>query len=351
VDFAIIGGGFTGLAAAAWLRRIAPRRSVAVFEAGSIGAGSSGRTGGIALGETAAGDLPGLGDVLAGYAKILRTLKVNCELSLGGAYELARRAGLAESPISWADSGNLRVAKEIPGGSVNPGKVVSGLARAAQRLGARIFEHVRVEDIAHGESVRLLARGAEVLARGALVATNALSLELSGLAGRAQPKFTLAVATEPLTARQLAAVGLASRKPFYTVDLPYLWGRLMASNRVIFGSGLVHLKDWMELETLDIAKGELAELLASLIRRARGLHPALRHVNFSHRWGGPMLIGEDWTPVFARHPGSERVLVLGAYSGHGVALSVFLGCWAAEALLGWRDVPPWSAAPGDRKIG
>jgi len=351
VDFAIIGGGFTGLAAAAWLRRLAPRSSVAVFEAGSIGAGSSGHTGGIALGETAAGDLGGLGDVLAGYSAILRTLKVNCDLSLDGAYELARRPGLAEAPISWTDSGNLRVAKEIPGGSVNPGKVVSGLARAAQRLGAQIFENARVEEIAPGEGLRLLVRGAEVRARGALVATNALSLDLSGLAGRAQPKFTLAVATEPLTARQLAAVGLASRKPFYTVDLPYLWGRLTASNRLIFGSGLVHLKDWRELETLDIAIGEPAELLASLIRRVRGLHPALRSVSFSHRWGGPMLIGQDWTPVFARHPRSERVLVLGAYSGHGVALSVYLGCWAAEALLGRRDVPHWNPAPGDRKIG
>src|SRR5271155_1748872 len=67
LDFAVIGGGFTGLAAAAWLRKIAPEKSVAVFEAGYIGAGASGRTGGMALAESAAGDLPGLGDVLAGF--------------------------------------------------------------------------------------------------------------------------------------------------------------------------------------------------------------------------------------------------------------------------------------------
>src|SRR5208282_729219 len=350
VDFAIVGGGFSGLAAAAWLRRLAPHKSVAVFEAGSIGAASSGHTGGIALGETSAGDLPGLGDVLAGFSKILRTLNVNCELSLGGAYELARRPGLAESPISWSDSGNLRVAKEIPGGSVNPGKLVSGLAREAERLGARIFEDARVEDIAPGDTLRLRVPGAEVLARGALVATNALSLELSGLAGRAQPKFTLAVATQPLTVRQLQAVGLASRKPFYTVDLPYLWGRLLPSNRVIFGSGLVHLEDWGELEMMDIAKGEPAELLALLMRRVRGLHPGLRRVNFAHQWGGPMLIGENWIPVFARHPRSAHLLVLGAYSGHGVALSVYLGCWAAEALLGQRGLPHWNQAPGGGKV-
>jgi glycine/D-amino acid oxidase-like deaminating enzyme len=70
VDFAIVGAGFTGLAAAAWLRRLAPEKSVAVFEADRIGAGASGRTGGMVLAETAAGDLPGLGDVLAGFKKI-----------------------------------------------------------------------------------------------------------------------------------------------------------------------------------------------------------------------------------------------------------------------------------------
>jgi FAD dependent oxidoreductase len=54
VNFAIVGGGFTGLAAAAWLRRLAPEKSVAVFEADRIGAGASGRTGGMALAESAA---------------------------------------------------------------------------------------------------------------------------------------------------------------------------------------------------------------------------------------------------------------------------------------------------------
>src|SRR5580700_4586035 len=75
VDIAIIGAGFTGLAAAAWLRQFAPEKSVAVFEAARIGAGASGRTGGMALAETAAGNQPGLGDVLAGFRSILEELK------------------------------------------------------------------------------------------------------------------------------------------------------------------------------------------------------------------------------------------------------------------------------------
>src|ERR1700687_1472759 len=61
-DFAIIGGGFSGLSAAAWLRRFAPDKTVVLFESASIGAGSSGHTGGMVLAGAAAGDLSGLGD-------------------------------------------------------------------------------------------------------------------------------------------------------------------------------------------------------------------------------------------------------------------------------------------------
>src|SRR5258705_13965392 len=72
VDFAVIGGGFTGLSTAAWLRRFEPSKSVALFESSHIGAGSSGRTGGIAPAETPAGGLPRFG---AGLERVPGILK------------------------------------------------------------------------------------------------------------------------------------------------------------------------------------------------------------------------------------------------------------------------------------
>ncbi|MBZ5699584.1 MAG: FAD-binding oxidoreductase [Acidobacteriia bacterium] len=344
VDFAVVGGGFTGLSAAAWLRRLEPLKSVALFEARSLGAGSSGYTGGITLAETAAGDLPGLGDVLAGFSDTLREFAMDCDLTLPGVWELGRSAGLPDSPISWTDSGELRAARLVPGGTVDPGKLVSGLARAAEKLGAQIFENTGVENAEFHEPLRLDVRGSVLRAQNVLLATNAMSLELSGLARRAQPKFTLAVATEPLAGAQCAALGLESGKPFYTIDFPYLWGRQIPTGGVIFGSGLVDLSDWRELADLDIAAGEAAELIAQLEHRIRGLHPVLHHVKFTHRWGGPILIADQWHPVFAQHPRSSRALVLGGYSGHGVALSVYLGRWAAEVMLGRRALPDWASA-------
>jgi len=344
VEFAVVGGGFTGLAAAAWLQHLESNKRVALFECSRIGAGSSGHTGGMALSETAAGSLPGLGDVLAGFSGILRELNVQCDLTLPGALEIGRQGVTPNSPITWNDSGTLGVTREVPGGTIDPGKMLSGLAQAASKRGALISENAPVESLSLDEFPVLTIHGKPVRARSVLLATNAESLELSGLAGHAQPKLTMAVATEALSPKQLSSLGLAQRKPFYTVYLPYLWGRVFHESRVIFGSGLVHVEDWRELLTLDVAEGRAAELLDDLERRVRNLHPALHGVRLSHRWGGPILIADNWEPVFRRHAEHHNVLVLGAYSGHGVALSVYLGAWAAEAMLGKRDLPQWEDA-------
>lgn len=346
VDFAVVGGGFTGLAAAGWLRRLDPGKSVALFEARSLGAGSSGHTGGIALAETAAGDLPGLGDVLQGYTEILDALQVDCELTLPGVWEVGRSGALEDSPICWNDSGDLRAVHQVPGGSINPGKLVAGLGRSAERLGAQVFERISVDKIDFGSPLRLSADNQQVVAGKILLATNAMSLGLNGLIKRAQAKFTLALATAPLPAGDLEQIGMASGKPFYTIDLPYLWGRLLEADRIIFGSGLVHLSHWRELEEMDIDAGEAAELMRRLERRVRGLHPVLRGVEVTHRWGGPILIADQWQPVFARHPSNANAIVAGGFCGHGVALSVYLGRWAAEAMLGRKPLPDWDTAKG-----
>jgi len=343
VDFAVVGGGFTGSSAAAWLQRLEPGKKTALFEAECLGAGSSGRTGGMTLAETAVGDLPGLGDVLAGFSKIIRELEIDCDHTLPGVWELSRENTLPDSPICWFDSGKLGVVKEVPGGTADPGKLVSGLARAAERQGAQIFEHAPVDKIFFDDPLELQISGQRIRAQRVLIATNAQSLDLSELEANAHPKFTLAVATEGLTTKQIHALGCDSGKPFYTIDLPYLWGRLLHKTQMIFGSGLVHLDDWRELKKIDVESGQAAELLRQLQTRVRGLHPELKSVKLTNRWGGPILIGEQAKPVFAHHRKNPAAIVLGAYSGHGVALSVYLGRWAAEAMVKKRSLPAWNA--------
>jgi glycine/D-amino acid oxidase-like deaminating enzyme len=346
VDVAIVGAGFSGLSAAARLRQLQPDKTTAVFEADCVGAGSSGHTGGMTLAESAAGDLPGLGDVLAGFAEIQRELKIECDFNLPGVWELGRKKIKKDSPISWNDSGTLGVVNDVPGGSVDPGKLVSGLAQAAQRSGALIFEHARVEKISFEPPLELEVSERRIRAGQVLIATNAESLELSDLTGTAEPKFTLALASAPLTDAQLEDIGLATHKPFYTVDMPYLWGRPLHGSQVIFGSGLVHLEHWSELLNLNVSTGEAAGLMRLLESRVHSLHPALNTIEFTKRWGGPILIADEMTPVFRYHLKSKNIIVLGGYSGHGVALSVYLGRWAADVLAGQRKLPSWNRSSG-----
>src|SRR5260370_314574 len=297
VDFAIVCGGFSGLSAAAWLPRLAPGRSVIVLESAALGDGASGRTGGMALAETAAGKLSGLGDVLAGYKKILRALRIDAGIKLPGVWELGRSTPAKRSPIAWNDSGDLKVVRLVSGGTVDPGRVLTGLARAAENAGAQIVENAEVRAMDFSNPARLhirrklhgRVRHKEIRAEQVLLATNASSLELAGLRAAAVPRLTFALATAPLSSAQLKAIGLSSRRPFYTIDFPYLWGRLLDSNGVAFGAGLVpayvglpsrfplgdrSIKNAArDLHRFDVRRGEAAARLQRLETRVRNLHP------------------------------------------------------------------------------
>jgi glycine/D-amino acid oxidase-like deaminating enzyme len=349
-DFAVVGAGFTGLAAAAWLRRVAPDSSVAVLEAAHIGAGASGRTGGMVLSESAAGELPGLGDVLAGFKKILKTLEVNCDLNLDGAWEIGRRGGRKSSPIEWQDSGTLRVINEVPGGTLDPGKLVSGLARAAHDAGAAIYEKHALEKVTWDNVPELKLSRGRLRAGKILFATNALSLALTELKRDGHARLTLAALSEPVSDRFLDDIGLAERKPFYTTDLPYLWGCVQHDNSIIWGAGLVTAPRSRNLERVDIAGKKSSRMFDSLESRIRLMHPALAGIRFTRRWGGPILFRDNWRPVFEWHPESRNAIALGAFAGHGVALSSYLGKWAAEALVGKSELPGWGVHhhPQDR---
>jgi glycine/D-amino acid oxidase-like deaminating enzyme len=96
-----------------------------------------------------------------------------------------------------------------------------------------------------------------------------------------------------------------------------------------------------DLRRFNVRRGEAASRLHWLETRVRHLHPALASVRITHRWGGPILLTEKMRPVFRLHPRSKQVLILAGYNGHGVALSVYLGQWAAQALLFRRPLPRW----------
>ena len=230
VDVAVVGAGFTGLATAHYVLQRSPALRVAVFEAQQVGAGASGRTGGLVLEDTAVGPLPGVEECVATLHELVSTQHIACDLHVGGCWEIGRHGGLPSSPIQWADHGTLQVVNVIPGGAFDPRKFLAGLAAIIQRAGGQIFEHAPVTglDLASRQGVRLEVGGKGVYAERVVFATNAFCLPLLGLQDWAEGVHTIALATEPLADAVLDAIGWGTRTPFYTLDLPYLWGRVTA---------------------------------------------------------------------------------------------------------------------------
>lgn len=315
----VVGAGFTGLSAAVHLAR-QTRGAVAVLEAGRIGDGASGRTGGIALEDTAAGPLSGFENCLD------ELLDFDCDLELSGCFELAHDSDASPSPLDWRDGRTpLRATGRVAGGTVHPGKLLASLARAAKDAGAAVHQSVAVTGLEFSDPPRVRLANRVLSADLVILATNGYALELSAMKDEAICMLAVAVASQPLSVQQVAALGLTGPRSFYTEDLPYLWGRLTGDNRLVIGSGLVD-----PVESNDVAADARPKYRA-LEQRIRGLHPALREISFTHEWLGPIGIAGDYRPVLRQHPRSPKIWFGGAYSGHGVAQSLRMGRLLAQS--------------------
>lgn len=339
VDVAIVGAGFTGLATAFYVLRSHPELRVALFESQQVGAGASGRTGGLVLEDTAMGPLPGVGDCIANLHELVTSQDIACDLQLDGCWEVGRQHAHPLSPIQWQDHGLLQVVHMLPGGVFDPRKFLAGLADIVQRGGGQMFEHAPVMglDAVSGGDVRLNVDGKTVHAARVVFATNAFCLSMLGLQDRAGGMHTIALATEPLADALFDDLGWATRIPFYTLDEPYLWGRVTADNRIIMGGGRTGHEN---LHNARVDTTDVLGLFDRLEGRIHTLHPALRDVRILHRWMGPIGFTTDGKPLITAWD-DPRVLIATGYRGHGVALSVRVGKLLAESLTGVGSLPVW----------
>lgn len=340
IDVAVVGGGLTGMSAALHLARSGLR--TAVLEAGTVGEGASGRTGGIVLEGTATGIRQGADTCVPSLARLVAALELDCDLHLPGCWEIEHQWGSGSAALPWRDDDvPIRIARTVAGGSVEPRALLFGLANAALDAGAIIREHSPVKRV-------IVARAALELddtilsAANVVVALNAWTPALISGLPPMHSALTYACATEPLDQPTLLQIGLGERMPFYTIDRPYLWGRVASKGEVVFGAGLSYAEP-TELERIRIGAKQPKAILANLERRVRGLHPALNSVQIPSRWAGPIAFTDDAIPVLGRHPSNPAVLVAGAYAGHGVAFSVHAGESMARAILEDAPLPEWGA--------
>lgn len=337
-EVVIVGGGLAGVSAAYHLARAGV--GTVVLEAGQIGSGASGRSGGIVLEGTAKGIIEGIDRCLAALDRLVRAEHIECGLRLGGAWEIDHRGGREHDVLGWSDEGcPLQVAAMVAGGTVDPAALLSGLACAAANAGAALHEHAPVIQLALGPRPIVELAGTKLYPRSVVVAVNAWTESILTGVRPVASALTFASATEPLATSTLCEIGLGAGFPFYTIDLPYLWGRELSNRGVVFGAGLIFGTP-TELGRVDIGKGESKTILDRLEARVRRLHPALKEVRFATRWAGPIGISRDFAPLLGRMPGAADVFVAGGFTGHGVALGVWAGQALARAIVEGEPLPP-----------
>jgi glycine/D-amino acid oxidase-like deaminating enzyme len=244
-DVAIVGGGFTGLRAALHLAEAGT--SVAVFEAGDVGCGASGRSGGQVnpmlpvaapdelrqavgpkyferMAQTA---LQSADDLFA----FIRAYRIRCDARQNGwirvdhcakERQVARRNarlwnahGADFTFLEREDVTRLTGAEgyrtgmlAARGGAVQPLSLLRGLDRAARAAGAQVYSHAPVSALTrkHGRW-HLSVAGHRVEAEQVIIATNGYSDSLvPGLKGSVLPLLSIQMATGPLEDRDIGTI-------------------------------------------------------------------------------------------------------------------------------------------------
>ena len=77
-----------------------------LFEAGLIGDGASGRTGGLVLEGTAAGILDRVEACVPGLKRLVDEEEIDCDLQLPGCWEITHKTGAPARKLPWSDDGH-----------------------------------------------------------------------------------------------------------------------------------------------------------------------------------------------------------------------------------------------------
>ena len=357
VDTVVVGGGYTGLAAARTLAR--GGATVAVLEARTIGWGASTRNGGIAHPGYKWGPAslvkrygPELGrqlyrdsvEATAFLGQTIRDAGVEAELRFNGYLELASaRSHADEFPeeavirTEWGTPARVIAREDLAdevgtrayhgglaidtGGLLHPGKWFAGLVELAEGAGAQLHEATHVASIRRQGDGRFVVetdRGA-VQARDVLVATNGYTDGAApSLRRRIIPIGSYIIATEPLPedlARELSPTG---RAYFDTRNFLSYW-HVSADRRLIFGGRVSFFPT-----TVD----RTAKLL---FRRMLDIHPQVAGYRIEFSWGGKIGMTFDRMPHIGRSGG---VMYAMGCCGSGVVLLHWLGTRAAEWMGG-----------------
>ncbi|WP_133647128.1 NAD(P)/FAD-dependent oxidoreductase [Paraburkholderia flava] len=379
VDAVVIGGGFTGLSAALALGRRGA--TVSVLDAGRIGGGASGRNGGqcntgvaqdyAALRaqygpERAAGCYRAYAAAVGTVERLIREERIDCDYVATGKLKLAAKPHhldhferTAELIRREVDSdidviGRERIRSEVDsdsffggllqkhGGQMHMGRFAVGLADAAVRHGARLFENAAVtsiEPLSNSGGYRIVSARGTLHAQQVLIATGPSRHGPFGwYRRRMAPVGSFIVVTEPLAAGRLAQL-LPGRRSYTTSRLMHNYFRVTPDSRLLFGG---RARFTASEQPSDARSGRI--LQANLAQ----MFPSLADARIDYCWGGLVDLTADRLPRAGQHDGLYFSL---GYSGHGTQMSTHMGQVMADVMNGnvaanpWRDFA-WPAIPG-----
>jgi len=371
-DVAVVGAGFTGLNAA---RRLAKSGvKVALLEAQHVAYGASGRNGGhlnSGMAESFGAACAHLGEertrsLWTAYDRsidmieqIVAEEEIDCSFRRAGKLKLAskpphasRLQAMAEEirrevdpSARWLDRDEVKSelgSDAFHGAILYPksamahmGRYANGLAVAAQRHGASIWEGNPVtskQQVANGW--KLATPTGSLTARQVILATDAYTTEPFGyFQRRIVPIASFLIATRPLTDAEVNSTLAGNRTYVNSLNIANYF-RLTPDNRFLFG-GRARFSAASNQRT-DQSSGAL------LRHQMLGMFPQLENVAIDYCWGG--LVG--CTPDRFPRAGKADGLIYGmGYSGHGAQMSTLIGSALADIAMGNDKSNPLDGMP------
>ena len=375
IDVAVVGAGFCGLSAA---RTLAKRGvNVAVFEAETFGWGASSRNGGMVLtgmklpvptlikryGREAVRKMYAASlDAIDCVEQIVREESIDCNFSRCGHLEVAcKRAhfdGYEESAalVKREFNHELRIipknglrgeigsdiyfggmADETSAG-LNPARYVAGLAHAAQRVGACLYDHTRVTSVEleknnNARKFRVYTSKGATTAREVILASGAYTTDATpALRKKIIPIGSYIIATEVLPSDLARELSPRNRMIYDSKHFLYYY-RLTPDNRMLFGGRAAFFP-----ETENTVRQSAEILRCGMI----SVYPQLRDAKFEFVWGGTL----DFTLDVMPHAGKiDGMYFAAGFAGHGVAAATWFGMKLAGLICGDPNDIPFDGLP------